>query len=136
MVLSALAGPVILGFADSVNFFTSTAAATATTATSAATNTGMAPGLLQAAQSALPSLPISPIFLILGIALIAVTIFLLFFLKKIVMNSVLGAVIWFVSVFVFGVKLPLLPSFVISIIFGPAGIGTMLVLAVFGLLAV
>ena len=123
MALEALGNLAMLGFADSVNFFN-----TATDANAAA-----AQGALDAAQSALP---FNPIYLIIGIALIVVTVFLLFFLKKIVVNSVLGAVIWFVSVFVFGVKLPLVPSFVVSIIFGPAGIGTMLVLSVLGLLAV
>jgi len=76
----------------------------------------------------------NPTILIIGIVLIAVTIFLFFFLKKIITNSILGGIIWFVSIYIFHVQLPLIPSFVISVLFGPAGIGAMLLLKFFGLL--
>lgn len=77
----------------------------------------------------------NPTILIAAIILIAVTIFLLFFLKKIMVNSILGGLIWATSIFFFHVELPLIPSFVISVMFGPAGIGAMLLLKFFGLLA-
>jgi len=73
---------------------------------------------------------------IVGIALIIATIILLFFLKKILENSILGVVIWAASIFIFQVKLPMVPSFVVSVIFGPAGIGTMLLLYALGILTV
>ena len=76
----------------------------------------------------------NPTILIIGIILIAVTIFILFFLKKVITNSILGAVIWGISIYFFHVELPIIPSFVISVIIGPAGIGTMLLLKFFGLL--
>jgi len=76
----------------------------------------------------------NPTVLVAGIILIAVTIFLLFFLKKVIVNSVLGGIIWIVSVVIFHVELPMIPSFVIAVIFGPAGIGAMLLLKFFGLL--
>ncbi|VVB74715.1 Uncharacterised protein [uncultured archaeon] len=76
----------------------------------------------------------NPTILIIGIVLIAVTIFLFFFLKKIITNSILGGIIWFASIYVFHVQLPVIPSFVISVLFGPAGIGAMLLLKFFGLL--
>ncbi|MFA5125506.1 MAG: hypothetical protein WC462_00705 [archaeon] len=77
----------------------------------------------------------NPAILITAIILIAATIFILFFLKKVIINSVLGGIIWGVSVIVFHVELPLIPSFVIAILFGPAGMGAMLLLKFFGLLA-
>jgi hypothetical protein len=76
----------------------------------------------------------NPAVLVAGIILIAVTIFLLFFLKKIIVNSILGGIIWGISTAIFHVELPLIPSFVVSVIFGPAGIGAMLLLKFFGLL--
>jgi hypothetical protein len=76
----------------------------------------------------------NPTILIIAIALIAATIFILFFLKKVITNSILGGVIWVISIYIFKVELPLIPSFVISVIIGPAGIGTMLLLKFFGLL--
>ncbi len=76
----------------------------------------------------------NPTVLIIAIVLIAATIFLFFFLKKIITNSILGGIIWFVSIYIFHVQLPLVPSFVISVLFGPAGIGAMLLLKFFGLL--
>ncbi|MFA5931296.1 MAG: hypothetical protein WC821_03210 [archaeon] len=77
----------------------------------------------------------NPTVLVAAVILIVVTIFLLFFLKKIMINSILGGLIWGASIFFFHVELPLIPSFVISIMFGPAGIGAMLLLKFFGLLA-
>jgi heme/copper-type cytochrome/quinol oxidase subunit 2 len=76
----------------------------------------------------------NPTILIIAIILIAVTIFILFFLKKVIINSILGGIIWGVSTFIFHVDLPLIPSFVIAVLFGPAGIGAMLLLKFFGLL--
>ncbi|MEK6958803.1 MAG: hypothetical protein AABW59_02030 [archaeon] len=73
---------------------------------------------------------------IVGLALIVATIILLFLLKKIMENSILGVVIWAASIFIFQVQLPLFPSFVVSVIFGPAGIGTMLLLYALGILTI
>jgi len=77
----------------------------------------------------------NPTILIAAIILIGVTIFLLFFLKKVIINSILGGLIWGASIFFFHIELPLIPSFVIAVLFGPAGIGAMLLLKFFGLLA-
>ncbi len=81
-------------------------------------------------------LPNSPLFIIIGIILIAITIFIIFFLKKFIINSVLGLAIWGTAVFILNIELPFIPSLVVSIIIGPAGIGTMLLLNAFGLLAI
>ena len=93
--------------------------------------------LTQAATDTIvKNVPFDPMLIIIGIVLIVITIFLIFFLKKIVVNSILGAIIWGLAVFVFGVKLPTVASFVIAVLFGPAGIGTLLVLSTLHLLVV
>jgi hypothetical protein len=93
-----------------------------------ATNVAATPSI----ETFLPVNP--PLFIIVGIVLIIATIFILFFLKKMIINSVLGGVIWVIAIFVLKINIPFIPSLVISIIIGPAGIGTMLLLNAFGLL--
>ena len=75
-----------------------------------------------------------PIFIVVGIVLIIATLFILFFLKKFIMNSIFGGIIWAVTVLILKIELPVIPSLVVSIIIGPAGIGTMLLLNAFGLI--
>ncbi len=100
---------IFLGFADAINF-------------------------LQPAQVT-ELLPVNvPLFVIVGIILIVATIFILFFLKKFIMNTVLGAIIWFIAIYIFQVQLPYIPSLVVSLVIGPAGIGTMLLLHAFGII--
>jgi len=89
---------------------------------------------LPAAATTATNLAFNPTILIIGVILIVATIFILFFLKKVITNSILGAIIWGISIYYFNIQLPLIPSFVISVIVGPAGIGTMLLLKFFGLL--
>ena len=50
------------------------------------------------------------------------------------MNSIFGGIIWAIAVLVLKINLPIIPSLVVSIIIGPAGIGTMLLLNAFGLI--
>ena len=73
-----------------------------------------------------------PTILIIGIVLIIATVAVFFFIKKIIVNSILGAICWGVANFIFGIELPMLPSLVVSIIFGPAGVGVLLVLRFLG----
>ena len=75
-----------------------------------------------------------PKILIIGIVLIAATVLVILFIKKIIVNSVLGAVFWAIAYFVFNIKLPMLPSLAVSIIFGPAGVGVMLLLRFLGII--
>lgn len=75
----------------------------------------------------------NPTILIGGIVLIILAVLIFYFLKKIIINSVLGIAAWLILTFAFQVELPLIPSLAISIIFGLAGIGVMLVLKFFGL---
>jgi len=76
-----------------------------------------------------------PKILFIGLALIVLTLIIIFFIKKIVINSVLGLATWALVVYVFDVHLPLFASFVVSAVFGLAGIGSLLVLKFLGLLA-
>lgn len=69
-----------------------------------------------------------------AIILIIATIAIILSLKKIIINSVLGLIAWGIVVFVFNVSLPLIPSLVVSIVFGLAGVGVMLLLAFFGVI--
>ncbi|MBN2127153.1 MAG: hypothetical protein JW703_02040 [Candidatus Diapherotrites archaeon] len=69
-----------------------------------------------------------------GLILIIAAIAVILSLKKIIINSVLGLIGWAVTVFVFKVSLPFIPSLVISVIFGLAGIGVMLLLKFFGIM--
>jgi hypothetical protein len=49
---------------------------------------------------------------------------------------IIGLLLRGIAVFIFNVNLPTIPSLVVSIVIGPAGIGTMLLLHAFGLLAI
>lgn len=71
--------------------------------------------------------------LAIGILLIIAAVIVLFLLKKIIINTVLGLVCWGIVYFLFSINLPLLPSFVLAVIFGPAGVGAMLVLRFMGI---
>ncbi len=75
----------------------------------------------------------NPVVLVGGIVLVIAAILIFLFLKKIIINSVLGIAAWAILMFVFQVELPLVPSFAVSAIFGLAGIGVMLVLRFFGM---
>jgi hypothetical protein len=74
-----------------------------------------------------------PLILALGIILVIAAIAIFFFLKQIIVNSVLGIVAWGILHFVFNVQLPFWASLLVSIIFGLAGIGVMLVLRFLGI---
>lgn len=74
-----------------------------------------------------------PKILIAGIILIVVAVIFILFIKKIIINSVLGVIAWIILQYVFKVGLPFIPSLVVSIIFGLAGIGVMLVLRFMGI---
>lgn len=73
-----------------------------------------------------------PMLLLAGIGLVALAIFLIFFLKRVIVNSILGLVA-FAVLWAFGIKLPFVVTLVVSVLFGLAGVGTMLILYFFGL---
>ena len=63
-----------------------------------------------------------------AVGLIIATVFILTQLKQVIVNSVLGVIAWAILVFIFHVQLDLIPSLVVSAIFGLAGIGVILIL--------
>jgi len=99
-------------------------------ATSAATGLAGATGDAAAAAAGLTS---NWGILIGGLVLIIAAVLIIYFVKKIVVNSILGLVSWAVVVFLLQVPLSFLPSLVVSVLFGPAGIGVLLVLAFLGI---
>ena len=76
----------------------------------------------------------NPVILVGGIILVAAAVLIFFFLKKIIINSILGIAAWILLTYIFNIELPFIPSLAVSVIFGLAGIGAMLVLRFFGLL--
>ena len=79
------------------------------------------------------SFAMNPNVLIAGVILIVVSVVIFTFLKKIMEHAVMGVIAWTLTIFVFKIQLPLMPSLVVSVILGPAGIGVMLILKFFGL---
>ena len=67
------------------------------------------------------------LILVIGILLIGITIWLLGLLKNIVLNSIFGALGFIVCYFFLGIKLPIYATIIASAIFGPAGLGVMLI---------
>lgn len=68
----------------------------------------------------------------IGIGLIILTILLFLFIKKIILNSIIGLVLFLILKIGFGISVPFVPAFVLSVIFGPAGLGVIIVLKFFG----
>gem|GEM_PF-1743687 len=88
----------------------------------------------QKASEFITGLAGKPEILVIGIALVIIAIVMIFFIKKIIINSILGLIAWAVLNYYFKIQLPFIPSLAVSLIFGLAGVGAMLVLKFFGLL--
>jgi hypothetical protein len=71
-------------------------------------------------------------FLVAGIILIIIAIIILMQIKKVFVNSVLGLIAWAILVFGLNIELQLIPSLIVSAIFGLAGIGVILILKFLG----
>jgi hypothetical protein len=78
------------------------------------------------------SILFNPSYLIAGIIFIIAAIVILYFLKNILLNSVVGVFGFLVCYFVFGVKLPFFLTLLVSAIFGIGGLGTIILLKFFG----
>jgi len=75
----------------------------------------------------------NPAILAAGIVLIIAAVLVFVFLKKVIVNSIAGLIVWAIVSFVFHVELPFIPSLVISVVFGLAGIGALLLAKFMGL---
>ncbi len=71
--------------------------------------------------------------LVAGIILIIIAAIIIMSIKRIIVNSVLGVICWIILFFVLKIELQLIPTLVISVIFGLAGIGVILVLKFLGI---
>jgi len=71
--------------------------------------------------------------LLTAIAFIIIAVIVIALIKQILINSVLGIIAWLLLQYVFQVKLNFGISLVVSIIFGLAGIGVLLLLKFLGL---
>lgn len=67
-----------------------------------------------------------------AIVLIVIAVLVIVFLKQIIVNSVLGLIAWALLYYVLGVKLNFWLSLIVSLVFGLAGIGVLLILKFFG----
>jgi len=95
----------------------------------AASASSGAQGLLSGTLLGIPAWQVAGI----SVAFIIGAILLLLFLKRIIENIILGLVAWAIIAFVFHVELPLIPTFIATILFGIGGIGAMLLAKLFGL---
>ncbi len=75
-----------------------------------------------------------PAILAAGIGLIIAAAIVFYYVKQIVVNSLLGIIAWTVLNYGLNVQLPFWASLMVSIIFGLAGVGAMLVLRFLGIL--
>ncbi len=94
--------------------------------------TSAAPQAIASAGAALQTLTGNWWALVLGVILIAATVLIVGYLKNLLANSLIGLVAWAVLHFLLHIQLPLVPSLVVSAIFGLAGIGALLVLRFLG----
>ncbi len=74
----------------------------------------------------------NPIYLVYALGLIILTIIFIKVLKNVIVNSVVGVVGLLFFYYVLNIKLPFLITLIVTAIFGPAGLGVMLILKVFG----
>ena len=89
---------------------------------------GSATSLLSGTFLGIPAWQVAGI----SIAFIIGAILLMLFLKRIIENIILGLIAWTIIAFVFHVELPLIPTFIATILFGIGGIGAMLLAKLLG----
>ncbi len=96
--------------------------------------TDFAQGTAFVQEKATEIIPLPAEYIIPAIILIAITIFVFFFLKKIIVNCILGAIIWAGATFLLNLIPFSIPYLVVSVVFGPAGVGVIIFLKVFGVI--
>lgn len=72
-------------------------------------------------------------WLIVGIAFFIVAAMLFFYLKNLVVNTILGVLGWGVLTYIFHLQLPFWASLIVSAVFGLAGLGAIVILAFLGI---
>jgi hypothetical protein len=74
-----------------------------------------------------------PLYLVYAVILIVLTVIFIKVLKNVIINSVIGVVALLFLYYVLNIKLPFILTLIVTVIFGPAGLGVMLILRFFGL---
>ena len=72
--------------------------------------------------------------LLLGAILAIIGILIVFLLKRVLENLVIGVVGFLILKYLLGVNIPLIPGLIISLFFGLGGLGVLLILHFFGIL--
>jgi hypothetical protein len=72
-------------------------------------------------------------WLLVGIAFFVIAAMLFFYLKNLVVNTILGILGWGILTYVFHLQLPFWASLIVSAVFGLAGLGAIVVLAFLGI---
>lgn len=73
-----------------------------------------------------------PMLLVYAFALIILTVVFIKLLKNVIVNSIIGVVALLFLYYVLNIKLPFIITLIVTAIFGPAGLGVMLILKFFG----
>jgi len=72
------------------------------------------------------------LLLLAGIIFVVAAVAIFFFIKKLIINTVLGLIAWAIIHFVFHIELPAIVTLIVTAIFGLAGLGVMVVLKFLG----
>ncbi len=74
----------------------------------------------------------NPMLLVYALILIVLTVIFIKVFKNVIINSIIGVVALLFLYYVLNIKLPFIITLIVTAIFGPAGLGVMLVLKFFG----
>ena len=88
--------------------------------------------IVSEAASVLPQGDIST--LLLGAILVIAALVVIFVLKRIMENAIIGILGFLFLKYFLGVNVPFLPGIIISLLFGLGGLGVLLILHFFGIL--
>jgi len=87
----------------------------------------------EVAKETTKTINFDPMLLLYALILIVLTVVFIKIFKNIIVNSIIGVVALLFLYYVLKIKLPFLITLLITAIFGPAGLGVMLVLKFFGI---
>lgn len=68
-----------------------------------------------------------------GVVLIIAAVLVFLFIKKLIVNSILGVIAWAVLVFGLKIEMDLIVTLIVSAVFGLAGVGVILLLKFLGI---
>ena len=72
--------------------------------------------------------------LLLGAVLVIAALVVIFVLKRVLENAIVGTIGFLILKYVVGVNVPLIPGLIVSLLFGLGGLGVLLILHFFGIL--